>query len=225
MPTEPAPLINCHTHQLSDGDSIQILSLHLTDTPPPSLRPRQALSWGLHPWYSADLDPEVALTELCEKLRAPEVVALGEAGLDRFSATDYTLQKRLFREQIALSEALQLPLIIHLVRAVDDILALRRTLRPSQPWIIHGFRGKPQQAQQLLRHGLYLSFGLRHQSESLRLAYTAGHALLETDDERASLITEIYHSASQELAIPEEELRTELYDLIRRLFPRLSPLL
>lgn len=51
------------------------------------------------------------------------------------------------------------PLVIHLVKAVDELLKVKRDLRPSNPWIIHGFRGKAALAEEYLKHGFYLSFG------------------------------------------------------------------
>jgi TatD DNase family protein len=50
-------------------------------------------------------------------------------------------------------------MIIHCVQAWQEIIALKKEIRPKVPWIIHGFRGKPELAGQLINHGFYLSFG------------------------------------------------------------------
>ena len=60
---------------------------------------------------------------------------------------------------VALSERLGKPLLLHVVRAYAEILALHKRVRPSQPWIVHGFRGKPALALQLVKAGFYLSVG------------------------------------------------------------------
>lgn len=104
---------------------------------------------------------------------------VGECGLDRLCSTPYDLQLTAFEAQIQLSERLARPLILHCVRAIDDVLRLHRGTR--QPWIWHGFRGKPQQLQQLLDHGFYISFGLRYNTESLRQC-PLDRLFLETDD-------------------------------------------
>ena len=52
------------------------------------------------------------------------------------------LQLAVFKEQVKLSEKLGLPLIIHCVKAMDELLAVKKEFRPQQAWIWHGFRGK-----------------------------------------------------------------------------------
>ena len=58
-----------------------------------------------------------------------------------------------------LAEEVGKPLVIHLVKAVDELLKVKRDLRPSNPWIIHGFRGKAALAEEYLKHGFYLHSG------------------------------------------------------------------
>ena len=159
---------------------------------------------------------------LREALQLPHVIALGEAGLDK--ATKHTTlaeQLPILRAQILLSEELELPLILHLVRAQDELLRLRRELQPKQPWIIHGFRGGLDQAHQLLRAGLYLSFGEHFRPESLREAHAAGQAFLETDDALELSIQAVYQAASEALALDESTLREQLYTSAKHLFPTL----
>ena len=49
-------------------------------------------------------------------------------------------------------------MIIHCVRAWDEVLAVHKKLRPKMKWMIHGFRGQARLANQLLSKGMYLSF-------------------------------------------------------------------
>ena len=120
-----------------------------------------------------------------------------------------------------LADRLDLPLIIHLVRAQEDLVRLKKELRPHSPWLIHGFRGKPEQAEQLLRAGFYLSFGRHFHSESLALAYGQGRAFLETDDIAELSIASVYEEASRSLGISLKELREKLYAQALTIFPRL----
>lgn len=160
-------------------------------------------SWGLHPWHLTSAW-EQELAELQTQLAAylgghsragqPGPTALvGECGLDRLCATPYPLQLAAFEAQIRLSERLELPLILHCVRAVDDVLRFRRAA--AQPWIFHGFRGKPQQLRQLLDHGFYISFGFRYNPDSLR-ACPSDRLFLETDD-TPQPIAPLYAAAAQ----------------------------
>ncbi len=176
---------------------------------------------GVVPWRAEELREE-SLPLLREALQLPHVIALGEAGLDK--ATKHTTlaeQLPILRAQILLSEELELPFILHLVRAQDELLRLRRELQPKQPWIIHGFRGGLDQARQLLRAGLYLSFGKHFRPESLREAHAAGQAFLETDDAPELSIQAVYQAASEALKLDESTLREQLYTSAKRLFPTL----
>lgn len=218
-----SPYVDAHTHCSDAGDaaSIQIHSLHLTEAMPEYFAGRSFASIGLHPWHAEDLT-EGSLLLLEEKLlRFPRVVALGEAGLDRVCSTPYSKQLYFFREEVKLADRLDLPLIIHLVRAQDDLVRLKKELRPHSPWLIHGFRGKLEQTTQLLRLGFYLSFGRHFHSESLALAYGEGRAFLETDDVPDLSIASVYEEASRSLGISLEELREKLYDQALIFFPRL----
>lgn len=82
-------------------------------------------------------------------------------------------QTELLRIHFELSETLGKPMILHIVRAFSEIIALKKLWHPSRPWIIHGFRGKSQLARQLLDHGFYLSFGPRHNPASLSITPTS----------------------------------------------------
>ena len=96
----------------------------------------------------------------------PEVVQVGECGLDRLRGADLDTQCAVFAAQVALAEQHRLPLTLHVVRAFDVILRLHKQLRPTTRWTIHGFRGKPALAQQLLDAGFDLSFGPKHNTAS-----------------------------------------------------------
>ena len=82
---------------------------------------------------------------------------------------------------IEISENRELPLILHIVRAFPEIIALKKQLSPKQPWIIHGFRGKPQLASELLRHGFYLSIGEKYNPEAVAVI-PRDRLLLESDE-------------------------------------------
>ena len=80
-----------------------------------------------------------------------------------------------------LSEKNSLPLILHVVKAFPEIIALKKELKPRQPWIIHGFRGKPELAKELHRHGFFLSLGERHNPDAAAII-PAERLLLESDE-------------------------------------------
>lgn len=165
-------------------------------------------SVGLHPWYT-----NKNFADEIEKIRNvatdKKVLMIGETGLDKLRGTNMQQQTHVFLQHIDISESVGKPLIIHCVKAFDDILAIKHKMQPKQPWIIHGFRGKPQQAQQLLDNGFRLSFGEHFNHESLTLAFNHHSLLLETDESTLS-IEEIYTNVAHALHVKTEELEESI---------------
>ena len=129
-------------------------------------------SIGIHPWEVRESNVSQQLSFLQQQLQRKQFVAVGEAGLDKLAKAPMELQLAVFKEQVKLSEKLGLPLIIHCVK---------KESRPHQPWIWHGFRGKPEQAVQLLKKGFYLSFGEYYPDETMQIVPDE-RLFLETDD-------------------------------------------
>ncbi len=132
---------------------------------------------------------------------------IGECGLDRICDAAYDLQIEAFKAQIELSERLSLPIILHCVRSLDDVLRLKQGTH--QPWVWHGFRGKPQQLKQLLDHGFYVSFGFRHNPDSL-LSCPSDRLFLETDDTPQPIVP-LYANVAQRRHTTSEALNKQLW--------------
>lgn len=173
-------MLDIHTHHLPDQPGTAIVSLMPADFHP---LPGHWYSTGIHPWQADDPQWQADGWEqrLAQLLRHPQVLAVGEAGLDRLARAPLPLQTDLFRRQALLAETVGKPLVIHAVKSQAELIALKRELRPAVPWVIHGFRGKPQMADAYLRHGFYLSFGQHYHPDALRLTPT-DRLLLETDE-------------------------------------------
>lgn len=157
-------------------------------------------SVGIHPWH-LPMDLEAAMKWLRFEAAQDDVLAVGEAGLDHAAATDFYEQGEAFMACARLAEELEKPLIIHCVRANDEILAFKKMLRPAQPWIMHGFGGHPNTAKQLVENGFYLSFGhaiLQNEKAAASLAAVpADRFFLETDDRQNLIIEDVYGAAAQ----------------------------
>ena len=165
---------------------------------------------GRHPWHLS-LHPS-----LLQSFPSP-LLAIGESGLDRLCDTPYDLQLQVFREEVSLSEQLRKPLFLHCVRAIDDILRIRKELNAQQPCIWHGYRGNEQQLHQLLDHNFYFSFGLKYNTEAL-LACPLDRLLLETDDDTQHPISELYTEVANLRKISVEELIKQMHSNFRTLF-------
>ena len=212
--------IDIHTHRKQEVDFIQIINLDLEQPCPV----QGYYSYGIHPWAldNADFQLEEAFSLLKERLQSPNVLALGEAGLDKMHKDSYEQQIAVFERQIDLSEALQKPMILHDVKSHNEILALRKKHMAKQPWILHGFNGTEQDIRQLTRQGLYLSVGesLLHSERKITKSLKSiplELLFLETDMAEIS-VEKIYEAAAKILDIDVAVLQRQLFANFARLF-------
>lgn len=113
---------------------------------------------GLHPIYTpSHLDAH--LVQLRERVATEKPVAIGEIGLDFFiDNPDRERQQELFEAQLAIAEEFQLPVLVHVRKAHDQVLkALKKFSLPGG--IAHAFNGSLQQAEQYLERGFHFGFG------------------------------------------------------------------
>lgn len=180
-----------HTHRLPEVYDEKIVSIFNSfplgyvgykDIDNPNLY----FSVGIHPWYMDDL--EAQFEALYKSLEDKRVVAVGEAGLDKICGTNMDLQLEVFRKQIEMSIETDKPLIVHCVKAWDELIVLYKEYKPSTEWIIHGFRGRWQLAQQLSTLGLKLSFGSKFQSLAIQ-NITRNSIFIESDESEQSIIS------------------------------------
>ena len=94
------------------------------------------------------------------------------------------------------------PLIIHCVKAWQEIIAAKKRIRPHVPWIIHGFRGNGELAVQLVNQGFYLSFGEYFNVEALQAVWP-DRLLVETDDKQID-IRLVYTKLAEALSVDME---------------------
>lgn len=134
---------------------------------------------GLHPWDVTG-DDEKILQSIGEMAQNPQVLAIGECGFDTLKGPAHDLQEQAFIRQVDISERLHKPMILHVVRDFDSVIRLRKQLKPTQSWLIHGFRGGQQQADQLHTHGIQVSLSLKANPQTL-LQIPSDRLFLETD--------------------------------------------
>ncbi len=147
--------IDIHTHNQSKQNSVTtILNCY-----PNSKDFSTLFSIGIHPWHINDKETTKELLFIEEKLQLSNCLAIGECGLDKLIDVDFEYQIKVFKKQIKLSEQYKKPLIIHCVKAYQEIICLKKELKPKQPWIIHGFNKNYQTALSLIKNEIFLSFG------------------------------------------------------------------
>ncbi len=141
---------------------------------------------GLHPVYAdRHADDDVAALERALAERRP--LAVGEIGLDFYIRdADRARQRRLFEAQLACARDAGLPVILHVRKAHDAVLALLRRIR-VRGGIAHAFNGSLDQARRYLDLGFRLGFGgmvayeRSRRLRALAAALPAEAIVLETD--------------------------------------------
>jgi TatD DNase family protein len=153
-------------------------------------------SRGIHPWF---VNKNIPLEKLEYDLQHQKCIALGEIGLDKVCTSDLILQRKVFIEQIELSEKYRLPIIIHCVRASNELVELKKEIKPTQLWIWHGFN-KTSILNQTLENEIIPSFGeviLHNESLQKELVnLESSQFLLETDTSTLSIKT-IYKTVAE----------------------------
>lgn len=192
------PLLDIHSHKVLQPDGTR----RIYNPVWPELPDEPANTWvsmGVHPWHLQPARWEHQLREVARLATDDKVKLIGECGLDRLRGPAMDIQREAFTHHVELAIQLAKPLIIHCVRAFDDLLPYGRRYAAKIPLIIHGFNRSPELGLQLMKHGFLLSFGaaiLQKESGAAKLLQRIDQPFfLETDDSGRG-IDEIYQQAA-----------------------------
>lgn len=191
------PIIDIHTHRLDAGPEA-IISVEPAAFAP---QPGRLYSVGYHPWNGI---PQ-SLGALDAIANHPQVVAIGETGLDALRGVSIAEQELLFAHHIALAQQLGKPVIAHMVRTSQQLIKVWRHMQPSGiSLIIHGMRGNENVARTLIDAGCYLSYGERFNPNALRA--TPPDRILAETDESTKPISDIIAAMASTLGTTPEAL-------------------
>jgi TatD DNase family protein len=177
-------LINLHTHNRQE------IGLEI-------LQAKEVLSYP----YSYGVGPfEIERYQFDEKIAAEKkCISIGEIGLDKRIEININQQIKIFKNQLKYAEKLNLPVIIHCVKAYNELIQIKRELRPNQPWIIHGFR-KTNLLETILKEDFYISIGtaIMHDLKLQMFIKTIpnNRLFLETDNDINFNIEEVYQKVA-----------------------------
>jgi TatD DNase family protein len=215
-------LLNLHTHLLKKQADEQIIFNEIIPDSEEALADFSTqntdnwLSAGIHPWYINEKLYNLQLKKLASLAQDPAIKFIGECGFDRLKGAPLPLQEEIFIKQIRIAEELKKPVIIHCVRCYNELISIKKIVRPRVPFIVHGFNTKIEIARQLLEKGFYLSLGgalLNEESNALKILYEMPleRLFLETDDKDISII-DIYQKAAAVRNLTMGELEKIVFD-------------
>ena len=168
---------------------------------------------GIHPWQ-AEEGAKLPDFSNCD--------IVGETGLDYACEVDRDRQKELFIKHLAKAQQLGKPVVLHVVRALNDTLSILSEFKGLKGVVYHGFIGSKEQAAECLKRGYYLSFGersLRSPKTREVIAKMPQNLLFcETDDNTSVAIEEIYRSVAEIRGTTPEELLRTIEDNYKNLF-------
>ncbi len=213
------PFINIHTHRLVAEDELSIfnapnyfdLSKHTNFA-----------SIGIHPWNIQTINSKECIDFIRLNASAKNVLAIGECGLDKLVETNIQIQEDLFKLQICIAESVKKPMIIHCVKAFDELLQIKKELNISIPLIVHGYNNNEQIAEQLVQNNFYISFGkalLKEDSNASKIIsmIPIEKVFLETDD-TAIPIKSIFEKAATYLQMDVQSLKEKININFKQLF-------
>jgi TatD DNase family protein len=210
----PGDYIDIHVHGGAPSKGVfMVESLMAHEKRDPSKREGVAYTAGIHPWYLDKRSFKQHMARVDRMAAHENVIAIGETGFDRLRGAPPGYQAMAFEEHVKISEQTGKPVIIHCVRAWDELLMMREITKPSLPWLIHGFRGRPQLAARLVEKGMYISFWfdfiIRPESTPLVRSLPPEKIFLETDGAPVD-IRDIYKKVSVDIDMTVDELKSLL---------------
>ncbi|MBK7683811.1 MAG: TatD family hydrolase [Bacteroidia bacterium] len=212
--------VNVHTHLNQNENVISIQHVHAGELDEETSI--GLFSVGFHPWYIQESSWKEKLDKMRTEVKHPTVLAIGESGLDKVCETPFSLQEDVFTAMIELSESIQKPLIIHCVRAFQEIIELHKKFQPQQPWIIHGFNRNQNLASSLLDRGIMLSFGaevMKQDSPVLEVLKNISSLafFMESDNKNISM-EKLYLTAANIRNVKMEEMKEILFNNFKSVF-------
>jgi TatD DNase family protein len=160
------------------------------------------------------------MAELEKLLQHKNCLAIGECGLDKLIDIDIELQKKVFISQLELAVKYQKTVVIHCVKAFDELMEICSSYHSKTPLIIHGFNKSVQLAKQLIDKGFYLSLNSSIlKKEEIDFSILPIEKLfLETDNSESILIEDVYQKAATCFQIQEVDLKAKIYTNFTTLF-------
>ncbi len=180
--------------------------------------PNQSFSIGIHPKF---IPENVDWPYFMEVANNPLCLAIGECGLDTFAAKFINEQINIFSKQIEIANKIHKPIIIHCVKAFQQLAALH--CKASTPWILHGFVNNTAIANNLLKKEICFSFGkaifsAKGNAQKVLQQLPITNVFLETDAAENISIEEIYEQAARLLNYNVQDLQAQILQNFQRIF-------
>ena len=226
MVDEKKLFVNIHGHRKANNIQEWVLrSLMASEYPPDDIEYGH-YSVGFHPYNVGKFDEQDTLNKVRLSTENPNVFAIGEIGLDKSIDVPMDVQKRIFEKQVDIAEFSDLPVILHVVRAFNEMIEFMKAHNPSVPMIIHGYNGNKEMAADLVKAGFLISFGEAIAMENSKVIEACKEVpldrmFLETDEGEMD-IREVYFTAAELKEVSLDQLRLQIVENVKTHMPKFA---
>ncbi|MDD4386069.1 MAG: TatD family hydrolase, partial [Bacteroidales bacterium] len=127
-------LVDFHTHSATCNNS-KIIAVKSLDVAKENQIGQSGLyTIGLHPWESDRLNLQDFIEIIQAYLRLDSIIGLGEVGLDKLRGGSLEIQREILIKQISLAYKVQKPVVVHCVKAWNELLEIKKTFSDDIPW-------------------------------------------------------------------------------------------
>lgn len=212
--------LDFHTHRRcyeDRGDVMEIVSVHLGKE-----RNRKYFTIGLHPWWTEAIVSEAQIQRLTSLLSEATCLGMGEMGLDNLKGPSIRVQMDILRSQLSIAQVLNKPVIIHCVRAYDQLIQIKKEFPSIKKWCVHGYGRHSILARQLIDQGFYLSLMPTVSAKYINWfeSLPLDKLFLETDSMPNTDILDVYRNVSALTGISVFDLKSQMNSNAREFFER-----
>jgi TatD DNase family protein len=204
--------IDLHSHHQTASQEVEtVYNVMLNED---FIVPEGYFSAGLHPWFANKITREVVVERLVTVMSSPKMMAVGEIGLDKACKIPLKLQQDIFEIQLQLAVANKKPVIIHCVRAWDDLIETSANFKTTK--IIHGFNGSLELTERLLKANFSFSVGEAILNPNSKIQHSikiipVSSLYFETDDSSVPIHL-IYENAGIKMNMERDDLKDLIFE-------------
>ena len=226
MVDEKKLFVNIHGHRKANNIQEWVLRSLMASAYPPDDIEYGHYSVGFHPYNVGKFDEQDTLNIVRLSTENPNVFAIGEIGLDKSIDVPMEVQKRIFEKQVDIAEFSDLPVILHVVRAFNEMIEFMKVHNPSVPMIIHGYNGNKEMAAELVKAGFLISFGEAIAMDKTKIIEACKEVpldrmFLETDEGEMD-IREVYFTAAELKEVSLDQLRLQIVENVKTHMPKFA---
>jgi TatD DNase family protein len=162
---------------------------------------------GLHPWIINIEKTDEDLLKLDNQFNSKVPLMIGETGLDKLKCSiDLKIQMDVFYWHLEKAKKLNRPLVLHVLKAHNEVLNILKEMKFEGTFLIHGYSGNHFEIKNYLKYNSFFSFGkylLKDGSKAQKsiLHVPLDRLFLETDDDKNLNIKDVYLKAERLLGV------------------------